>query len=89
MHEGIENANVGRPLSWVVLNVEQLEAGHVGRAEVHFDVLFVEQVGPSATGPVEGFGLVGHPGISESLLEHLHVTGRSDSSVFLISLKSG
>ena len=66
IHEGIENANVGRTLSRIVLQVEQLEACHILGAQVHLDVLFVELQRPGTTGLMEVFGLIQHAGFLEA-----------------------
>ena len=66
IHEGIENTNIGRALSWIVLKVEQLETCHILGAQVHFDVLFVELQRPGTAGLMEVFGLIQHAGFFEA-----------------------
>ena len=82
VEEGIEDTHVGAALSWIVLQVEQLETGHVRGAEIHLDVLLVEAQAPLSAGLVESLGLVGHARLFQPVAENLHVVGVECTGVF-------
>ena len=71
LHERVEDADVGGALPRIVLQVQQLEACHVRRAQIHLDVLLVELQCPPSAGVVEVLGLVRHAGVLQPGAEHL------------------
>ena len=83
IHESIEDADIGRTLSGIVLQVEKLETCHVLRTQIHLDILFVELKRPQATGLVEVLRLIQHTCLLKSGAEHFHIIRIEHARVLL------
>ena len=82
VHKGIKNAHKRGALSGIVLEVEQLESGHIGCAKVHLNVGTVKLNGPSARGTVEVKSLTAQPRSLKPALELGKIVGAQHSRVF-------
>ena len=83
IHKGIEDTHISRALSWVVLQIEQLETCHILSAQIHLDVLLIKLKRPGATGPMEGFRLIQHAGFLQTRAEHLYIIRIEHTRIFL------
>ncbi len=82
VHEGVQDAHIGRSLTGIVLQVQQLEAAETRSAEAHLDIGLVQGGGPGSGGSVEVLGLLVKVGFHEPATE-FHQVVRDERRVLI------
>ena len=89
VHKRIEDAHVGRPLTGIILKVEQLIACHVGGAKIELNIGLVELGTPTTRSLVISLSLIAQASILKTLTEDFEIVGIEHTRIFLNFVEVG
>lgn len=83
LHKSIQDSDISRALSRIILQIEQLETAPFRCTQVHLDIRPVQQSRPFAGSHHKVMRLVDHTGLFQAFLEDFEIAGLQYTRIFL------